>query len=74
MYVFETDRIPELIAPGGVRGSAMSDKCPKCVGEMQIVRREPHPARREYERQTLECSKCDYSTKRTVDEAGRPLR
>lgn len=49
-------------------------KCPQCRSEMQVVRREPDTSRGEYERQTLECSECGYTTKRIVDETGRPSR
>ena len=49
-------------------------KCPKCGAAMRIARRVPHAARPGYERQTLECTHCDYATLRTVDETGRPAR
>ncbi len=49
-------------------------KCPKCGAVMRIARRAPHAVRPGYERQTLECTQCEYSTLRTVDEVGRPAR
>jgi hypothetical protein len=49
-------------------------KCPECGAAMQLLRRTPHAARKEYERQTFECSECEHSITRTVDAAGRQLR
>jgi ribosomal protein L37E len=49
-------------------------KCRECGGAMYVLRRTPHLARPDHERQTVECTECGYSTKRTVDAAGRPLR
>jgi len=49
-------------------------KCPECGGAMYIKRQTPHPARRDYEKQTIECTKCEHSMTRTIDGAGRPLR
>jgi hypothetical protein len=70
-----------LIAPGHL-GSAMVKpfgaddelECPQCKGMMRVVRRKPHPARKEYEQQALECASCEYTNKRTVDAGGRVQR
>jgi len=48
--------------------------CPECGSAMEIIRRVPHSARHEFEKQTIACTKCNYSTTRTVDAADRPLR
>jgi C4-type Zn-finger protein len=41
--------------------------CPKCEGEMIVVRRILNPNNRNFELQILECDSCSNQERRTID-------
>ncbi len=47
--------------------------CPKCEGEMIVVRRTLNPKNRNFELQILECQSCSNHERRTIDIRGELL-
>jgi len=49
-------------------------RCRKCGGDMRVARRVAHTMRPGCQRQTLECTRCEHCTLRTVTDAEPPAR